>query len=73
MRPSAEIKYIRQFSTKVRMRRLELRYSQEKLAELIDCHVNHIGRIERSQADPSLSMVYRIACALKVLTKDLLP
>lgn len=73
MRITAEVKYIRQFSNKVRLRRLELRLSQEKLAELTRCHVNHIGRIERAESDPSLSMIFRIASALKILTKDLVP
>ena len=73
MRLTAEIKYIRKFSVQVRLRRIELQLTQEKLAELMDCHVNHIGRIERAQADPSLSMIFRLAKSLKITPKDLIP
>lgn len=72
MRKGSEMDQIKKFSTKVRLRRLELRMSQEELAERVDCHVNHIGRIERAQADPSLSMMTKIARALGVPLKDLI-
>lgn len=66
MRLRTEIEYLRKFATQVRIRRAELNISQEQLAELVDCHLNHIGRIERAQTDPSLSMIVRLARALKV-------
>lgn len=73
MRIRSETRYLRMFSNKVRLRRLEMRITQEKLAELTDCHVNHVGRIERAQADPSLSMIFRIAKSLDITPKDLMP
>jgi transcriptional regulator with XRE-family HTH domain len=65
--------YIRDLSSVIRIRRSQLKLSQERLAELVDCHVNHIARIERSKVDPSYTMVIRIALALKLSPKDLMP
>jgi transcriptional regulator with XRE-family HTH domain len=73
MRLRSNIEYIKKFAKNVRLRRYQLEISQEELAELIDCHVNHIGRIERGQADPSLSMMVRIANALSIPLKELIP
>lgn len=58
---------------KIRVRRAEIGMSQMKLAEAADCHINHIGRIERGQADPSFSMLLRIARGLKISPKELMP
>lgn len=60
-------------AVKIRMRRAELDISQERLAELAGCHPNHIGRTERVQADPSFSMILKIARALGLSPKDLMP
>ena len=73
MRRGAETVYIKKFAAKVRRKREELGLTQEELAEKVNCHVNHIGRIERGQVDPSLSMLLRIATALEVSVKDLVP
>jgi DNA-binding XRE family transcriptional regulator len=43
------------------------------LAELIDCSLNAIGNIERGTANPTLVMVYKIAKALNVSAKDIIP
>lgn len=61
------------FAAHVRQRRNELNMSQLQLAELTDCHLNAIGRIERGRTDPSLLMVLRIARALKLQPKELIP
>lgn len=61
------------FSKKLHDRRFELDISQEKLAELVDCHHNAIGRLERAQAYPSFSMIILLARALKISPRDLLP
>lgn len=55
------------------MRRSVCGITQMKLAELTECSLQAIGNIERGQANPSLIMVYRIADALEVSAKDLLP
>lgn len=61
------------FGERVRLRRGEQHISQMKLAELVGCSLNAIGNIERGQANPSLIMVYRIAQALDIYAKELLP
>lgn len=58
---------------KIRMKRFELNISQEKLSELIDCHPNALGRIERAQASPNFLTLIKIARALKIPPKDLMP
>lgn len=73
MRIRSNIEYIKKFSRNVRVKRFELNMSQEELAEKVDCHVNHIGRIERAQTDPSLSMMVRIANAFSISLKELIP
>jgi DNA-binding XRE family transcriptional regulator len=47
--------------------------SQMKLAELADCSLQAIGNIERGNANPSLIMVYKLAHALAVSPRDLIP
>ena len=64
---------LRALSNKIRLRRFELRLSQEKLGELAGCNVNHIGRIERAQADPSFTMIIRISQALLLSPRELMP
>jgi len=58
---------------KVRMRRYVLEITQEQLAELADFHVNFIGGIERAEKNTSLESIIRLAKALQVSLKDLLP
>lgn len=67
---SFELKY---FSKVIRLKRHELNISQEQMAELVDCHVNAIGRLERSEAVPSFFMILKIAKALGISPKDLMP
>lgn len=64
---------LRRFGDAMRLRRCSLGLTQMKLAELTDCSLQAIGNIERGQANPSLIMVYRIASALKISPRDLIP
>lgn len=68
-----EVDQLRKFAARVRLRRNELKISQLELAELMDCHVNAISKIERVLSDPSLVTALRIAKALKTSLKELLP
>lgn len=65
--------YLIKLSLRIRSRRMQLDLSQEKLAELVDCHVNHIARIERCIVNPSYLMIIRIARALELSPKELMP
>lgn len=66
-------KILKQFGEAIRLRRSARGVTQMKLAELTGCSLQAIGNIERGQANPSLIMVYRIAKALEICPKDLLP
>jgi transcriptional regulator with XRE-family HTH domain len=50
---------------RIRERRIELKLSQEKLAEMADISLAFIGQIERTDRKPSLETVVKIANALK--------
>lgn len=56
-------KYIGQ---RIRNYRTKQSLSQEKLAELADCHPTYIGQIERGEKNATLESVEKIACALNV-------
>jgi transcriptional regulator with XRE-family HTH domain len=43
-----------------------LSMSQEDIAHLAEMHVTNLGKIERGQANPSLTTIVRIAGALNV-------
>lgn len=51
--------------------RRKTRYTQLKLAELVDMSENSIGKIERAEQTPSALAIYDIAKALGVDIKDL--
>jgi transcriptional regulator with XRE-family HTH domain len=62
-----------EFARKIRMRRHELNLTQEELAEAADIHVNFVGGIERASRNPSLTSIIKMARALKLDPKDLMP
>lgn len=49
----------------IRKRRIELKLSQELLAEKVGCHRNYMGRIERGEQNITLDMMVRVANALQ--------
>lgn len=51
---------------RIRNYRLQLEYSQERLAELSGCHPTYIGQLERGEKNATLESVEKIASALKV-------
>lgn len=56
----------------VRKRRVQLKYSQQILADKCGCHVSHICQIEKGNHRPSLELVGRLARALKCSPSRLL-
>lgn len=50
--------------SKVRLKRRELGYTIEKLAEICDISTGFLGHIESGTRAPSLETLYRLACAL---------
>lgn len=73
MRNPSEINILKNFAIHVRKRRHELSLSQLQLAEMVDCHLNAISRIESGRIDPSLLMFLRICQALNLRPEDVLP
>ena len=55
----------------IRVRRKELGLSQEGLAEVVDCHRNFVGRIERGEQNPTVDMLMRFSKALQCSVTDL--
>ena len=70
---SQRARLLRELATKIRLRRFELNLSQEKLAELSSCNINSIALIEKGNRNPSYTMIIRIARALLLSPKELMP
>jgi transcriptional regulator with XRE-family HTH domain len=60
-----------QFGNSVRRLRLQLKVSQETLADLAGLHATYVGRIERGRQNISLRNIGKIARALKVKPREL--
>ena len=56
----------------LRARREALGYSQEALAERIDCHRNYVGLVERGTQNMTVDMLCRFAKALKCTVAQLM-
>ncbi len=65
-------KFLKQFGTNLKKTRLVKNMSQEDLAFEAELDLTQIGRIERGVTNTSISLVFKIAKALKVPVKDLL-
>ncbi len=56
---------------KVRVLRMRMKLSQEKLAELAGLNKNTIGFIERGEISPTIETLEKIAKALKIKLTEL--
>lgn len=63
--------YLKLFAAKVRLIREQKGLSQEKLATEAGLHRTYIGMVERSERNPSLICIYKIAKGLNVDIKEL--
>lgn len=63
--------YIKMFALKVKKMREQQGLSQEKLAAKAGLHRTYIGMIERSERNPSLVCIYKIAEGLNINIKEL--
>lgn len=57
---------------RIRKRRQELRWSQEKLAEVADISLNTVSRVEGGQSDMSIEVFRKLAQALGMSASELL-
>lgn len=60
------------FAANVRLRRLELKLSQEELAEGAGVHRTYVGMIERGEKNVTIYNIWRFASALGMEAADLL-
>lgn len=61
------------FGQAIRKRRMEMGITQMHLSALIGCSLQHIGNVERGKSNTSIVMVYKIARALSINARDLIP
>jgi transcriptional regulator with XRE-family HTH domain len=61
------------FGERLREVRLEKKLSQEKLAELAGLHRTYVSSVERGERNISLLNIEKLADALGVSLKDLMP
>ena len=61
----------RQLGLAIRRRRDEMDVSQEGLAEIIGCHRNYVGLLERGEQNVTIDMLSRVAKALGCTVTDL--
>lgn len=61
----------KRIGVEIRSRRKAMKWSQEKLAEEADINPKYLSEIERGSANPSITIFFKIASALKVTPNDL--
>jgi transcriptional regulator with XRE-family HTH domain len=69
----AKDRFIQDFGERVRELRLERGLTQEKLADLAGMHFTAIGHIERASRSSTLETVLKLAKALQVQPRELIP
>jgi len=61
----------KQLGFAIRRRREEISVSQEGLAEIIGCHRNYVGYLERGEQNVTIDMLSRVSEALECKVTDL--
>jgi len=59
-----EKEFLIRFGKNLKIQRIKKEYTQEQLAEIVDMHEKHIGKIETGCQNVTLKTVYRLASAL---------
>jgi len=62
----------RQLGCAIRRQRLELRLSQEALADRVGCHRNYVGNVERGEQNVTFDMLIRFCSAMKCTAAQLM-
>jgi transcriptional regulator with XRE-family HTH domain len=68
----SEVRTLKALGDAIRIRRNELRMSQEALADAARITRTHMGEVERGSRNVSLLAVIRIAAAMKCRASDLM-
>lgn len=61
----------KKFADNVKKYRESKGYTKSKMAELVDCDISYIGKIERAEKYPNLKMIFKVADALEIPAKIL--
>jgi len=61
----------KQLGLAIRRRRDEMSVSQEGLAEIIGCHRNYVGYLERGEQNVTIDMLARVADGLGCSVTDI--
>ena len=69
---SGAVKRRRNLGNAIRRRRAAIPLSQEKLAELVGCHRNYVGKVERGEQNLTVEMLWRFVEALGCDAAELL-
>jgi DNA-binding XRE family transcriptional regulator len=64
---------LKKLGDKIRKLRESLEFTQADVASNADLHVNYFARLERGEVNPSYETLRKIAKALQVTSKELLP
>lgn len=70
-RMKAENKFIRDMGKRIREKREERGWSQERLAIEANIDNSHLGKLERGEGNPTVKLVFRIAQALEIDFQEL--
>lgn len=65
--------FIQDFGKRIKALRLERGLTQEKLADLAGMHFTAIGHIERASRSSTLETILKLAKALEVQPRELIP
>jgi transcriptional regulator with XRE-family HTH domain len=65
--------YLRKLGSAIKEERNKRYLTQEKLAELANMNSTHLGHIEQGIREPRIKTLIKIADALRVRVKDLIP
>ena len=68
-----EVSFLRNFGSALRAARIGRELSQESLAEVLDVDRTYVSLLESGKRNPSLLLIGRIATALEIEPKNLLP
>lgn len=63
---------IQAFGDVLRHERVRLNLTQQDVALRAGVHINFVGRIERGQAEPSLSTIFAVAQALELTPETMI-
>jgi transcriptional regulator with XRE-family HTH domain len=63
---------IHTLACQIKQRREQLQLTQEALAEASELHPNMIGKLERGEVNPSMSVLWKLSAGLKWRLSELL-